>query len=63
MKGVFRQMAKKRYLNSIEDKQIYNCWIYSKSGSDKLISNPHDLYGYLINRTVGSEISDWARRS
>ena len=57
----FRQMKQNNYTGSIKDKRIYNCWIYSDSSSGKLISNPHDLYGYLINRNVGAEISAWAQ--
>lgn len=61
MANAFGVMKKKGYLNSITDAKIYNCWIYHDSRSNKLISNPHDLYGYLISEKVGDEISQWAR--
>lgn len=61
MKSHFRDMTKKKFVGSIADKKIYNCWVYSESDSGDLISNPHDLYGYLITKNVGAEISAWAQ--
>ena len=57
----FGEMRRKGYAGSISDKKIYNCWMYVDSRSGDLISNPHDLYGYLISEKTGQEISTWAR--
>jgi len=61
MTGAFGEMRKKGYVASIKDAKIYNCWIYKDSHSGKLISNPHDLYGYLLSDKVSAEVSKWAR--
>ncbi len=61
IKPHFREMTRNKFVESISDKRIYNCWVYSEDSSDDLISNPHDLYGYLISRDVGAEVSAWAQ--
>jgi len=46
-------------LQSISDTHIYNCWAYSEVKSARTISNPHDLYGYLMNQSVGATLASW----
>jgi len=53
MKNDFRKMKKNGWIKSITDKKIYNC--YAKAG----VSNPHKLYGYLVNDVTGQAIADW----
>jgi hypothetical protein len=60
MARAFRDMKNRGFVDTISDKKIYNCWIYHDANDGALISNPHDLYGYLISKKVGSEISKWA---
>ncbi len=54
------QMLTKHYLDDIRDRHIYNCWCYRDNNTDRLVSNPHDLYGYLMNHKVGARIGEWA---
>ena len=60
MRKGFGRMKTRGFVNSIRDRKIYNCWVYKKSGSDDLYSNPHDLYGYLAHHLIGAQISEWA---
>jgi hypothetical protein len=47
-------------LPKIVDKKIYNCWVYEDMDeAGRLTSNPHDLYGYLMNPTTAQEVIDW----
>lgn len=47
-------------LRKIVDKKIYNCWVYEDlDHAKRLTSNPHDLYGYLMNPTTAQEVVDW----
>jgi hypothetical protein len=43
----------------ITDTQIYNCWTYRDSLTNKLISNPHDMYGYLMHNKLGTSLGNW----
>ena len=43
------------YVRSIKDKRIYNCWTHEGK------SNPHKLYGYLVNHDVARELANWIR--
>lgn len=43
----------------ITDTEIYNCWIYEDVHHGTATSNPHDLYGYLMNGTVAARLADW----
>lgn len=49
----FKEMKRRRYLRTIEDKEIYNFWS-GYSGS-----NPHKHYGYLDHPTTAKELADW----
>ena len=49
----FREMTRRRYVESIEDRKMYNFWMGAKA------TNPHKLYGYLDNPDVASEVIDW----
>jgi hypothetical protein len=60
MRAAFSEMRTKKYVNSIKDRNIYNCWSYVNKSNNHKVSNPHDLYGYLIHPTVGSIIANWA---
>lgn len=53
MKGDYRLMKRWEFLNSIEDKRIYNC--YASNGR----SNPHKFYGYLAHEMVGGYVAKW----
>ena len=47
-------------LPKIVDKKIYNCWVYEDlDQNDRLTSNPHDLYGYLMSAATAQEVMDW----
>jgi len=61
MKKAFGKFRKKMGVDNIKDRQIYNCWTYEKGSEKRLISNPHDLYGYLLERHVSQDIADWAK--
>jgi hypothetical protein len=56
----FRRMVKDKAIGSIKDRHIYNCWIYRDKKTGRSISNPHDLYGYLMHQDVGKAIGGWA---
>jgi hypothetical protein len=60
MAPVYKPMVKRDYADSIKDRQIYNCWSYIHSMTGRLVSNPHDLYGYLMHQDVGKMINAWA---
>jgi hypothetical protein len=60
MRQTYSIMPRKGYCRAIEDKHIYNCWHYSDVKSGKLVSNPHDMYGYLMNPATAGYIAKWA---
>lgn len=60
MSRSFREMKKDKHISSIKDKKMYNCWTYEDLESKDRVSNPHDLYGYLMNQHIGAAIADWA---
>lgn len=57
MKSAYGAMVRKRYCASITDQHIYNCWHYEDVRTKKLVSNPHDLYGYLMHQKTGEAIA------
>lgn len=59
MKLAFADMEKRQYLKSIKDSHLHNCWSYVDNHSGRRVSNPHDLYGYLMHQTVGAHIAEW----
>ncbi|MFE0014527.1 hypothetical protein ACFWXH_06770 [Mesorhizobium sp. NPDC059054] len=60
MRTAFSSMRSKHYCRSITDKKIYNCWHYRDASGGQLVSNPHDLYGYLMNQDTAKIIAGWA---
>lgn len=60
MRATFSQMRTKKYCREISDKKIFNCWHYSDAKEGHLVSNPHDLYGYLMNQETAGFIAQWA---
>lgn len=60
MRSAFSDMRAKHYCRSIIDKKIYNCWHYRDASGGHLVSNPHDLYGYLMNQDTAKAIAGWA---
>lgn len=60
MRTAFSGMRNKHYCRSITDKKIYNCWHYRDASGGQLVSNPHDLYGYLMNQDTAKVIAGWA---
>ena len=60
MRAAFSDMRAKHYCRSITDKKIYNCWHYRDASGGQLVSNPHDLYGYLMNQDTARIIAEWA---
>lgn len=56
MKGEFKRMLSNGYVKSIQDSSTYNCWVYEDVVTGDKVSNPHDLYGYLINKKVAGEL-------
>lgn len=61
MRTTYSRMRTKQYCRSISDKKIYNCWHYEDALKKRVVSNPHDLYGYLMNQDTASYISRWAK--
>lgn len=59
LRPVFGGMTKKG-LKLLKDLHVYNCWSYRDNNSGRLVANPHDLYGYLMNQAVGQRIGEWA---
>lgn len=59
MKAAFAEMRKYKFLDGISDSHIYNCWSYVEKPSGRRVSNPHDLYGYLMHQTVGASVAAW----
>ena len=53
MKNDYSAMLKHGYVDSITDIGIYNCYTFKGS------SNPHKLYGYLVNPKCAATIADW----
>jgi hypothetical protein len=60
MAPAFKPMVTRKYAESIRDRQMYNCWSYIHTKTGRLVSNPHDLYGYLMHQDVGRLIGEWA---
>lgn len=60
MRSAFSTMRSKKYCRSITDRKIYNCWYYRDATKGRLVSNPHDLYGYLMNQDTARYIAQWA---
>jgi len=60
MRRAFAVMRSRGYCRAISDRKIYNCWIYRDAARGHLVSNPHDLYGYLMNQGTADFIGQWA---
>jgi hypothetical protein len=60
MRAAFSEMKSKHYLDDIADQHIYNCWNYLDNHTGNRVSNPHDLYGYLMHPAVGKLVANWA---
>ncbi|MGF9691268.1 hypothetical protein AAIH46_00495 [Rhizobium sp. 0TCS1.26] len=56
---IYRTMPKPGAPSSITDTKIYNCWVYQDVKNGRQTSNPHDLYGYLMNQKVAGRLADW----
>jgi hypothetical protein len=61
MRAAFAVMRKQGWVKDIIDEHIYNCWSYVDNHSGRRVSNPHDLYGYLMHQKVGGAIHAWAK--
>ncbi|GIL00603.1 MAG: hypothetical protein BroJett030_05020 [Alphaproteobacteria bacterium] len=59
MRVAFARMRSKGYVDDIRDRHVYNCWAYVDTQSGRLVANPHDFYGYLMNQEVGARIGQW----
>ena len=59
MRAAFSKMVNRGYCRSIKDKKIYNCWHYSDAAEGHLVSNPHDMYGYLMNQDTAAVLGGW----
>lgn len=59
MAPAYRGMKDGKGLPKITDTEIYNCWIYEDIRHRTVTSNPHDLYGYLMNQKVAARLADW----
>lgn len=53
MKDDYKRMLNWKFIESISDKTIYNCYTSNQS------SNPHKLYGYLGHGMVGQTVANW----
>ena len=53
MKNDYSGMLKHDYVDSITDLGIYNCFTFEGT------SNPHKIYGYLVNPKCAATIADW----
>lgn len=60
MRSTFSGMRSRGFCRSIADRKIYNCWHYRDASGGQLVSNPHDLYGYLMNQDTAKIIAGWA---
>jgi hypothetical protein len=60
MRRAFAVMQNRGYCREISDRKIYNCWIYRDAINGHLVSNPHDLYGYLMNQRTAAFVGRWA---
>jgi hypothetical protein len=60
MRSAFSRMRSKGYCREISDKKIYNCWHYRDAKKGDLVSNPHDLYGYLMHQDTAKFVDQWA---
>jgi hypothetical protein len=56
---IYRRLVKDNDLRAISDGKIYNCWTYTDFHSGRLVSNPHDMYGYLMNEKLAGQIGKW----
>lgn len=60
MRIAFSKMRSKKYCREISDKKIHNCWHYADAKKGNLVSNPHDLYGYLMHQDTAKFVAQWA---
>ncbi|MEF2551403.1 hypothetical protein VQ042_08510 [Aurantimonas sp. A2-1-M11] len=60
MRSAFSTMLRAGFVQEISDRKIYNCWHYADAASGAIVSNPHDLYGYLMHPTLGTAVAEWA---
>jgi len=58
MSVAFKKM-KGKIAKPIEDRHLYNCWVYRDKRTGRLTSNPHDYYGYLMHQDVGRALGGW----
>ncbi len=58
MAPIYRKL-KPKALRNVSDAKIYNCWTYEDTESGKTISNPHDMYGYLMNENLAKYLGQW----
>lgn len=58
LEPIFRPM-KKKGLTGLRDAHVFNCWSYRDANTDRLVANPHDLYGYLMHQSTGASIGEW----
>jgi len=61
MRSTFGAMMRAGFVGQISDRKIYNCWHYADAATGALVSNPHDLYGYLMHPAMGAAIAEWAQ--
>ena len=59
MRISFSKMRSKKYCREISDKKIHNCWHYADAKKGNLVSNPHDLYGYLMHQDTAKFVAQW----
>jgi hypothetical protein len=60
IRPMFREFAKRDTSVEItKPVRIYNCWTYRELKTNRLVSNPHDFYGYLMNDRTARQIADW----
>lgn len=56
---IYNKMPANGRPQSITDSHVYNCWHYKDVKRNRMTSNPHDLYGYLMHQTVAARLADW----
>ena len=56
----FAKMLARKFCRAISDKKIHNCWHYVDAKKGNLVSNPHDLYGYLMHQDTAGFVAQWA---
>jgi hypothetical protein len=59
MKPHYGSLVASGDIDSLDDRRIYNCWVFKDHETGELKSNPHDFYGYLMNPDLAGVVGEW----